>query len=381
MSKIEEMIKELCPKGVEKVKLGDVCNISRGKRVVRKDLETVGKIPVFQNSLVPLGYYSKSNCPAETTFVISAGAAGVIGISDTPFWAADDCFIVESTQMEDKFIYNFLKTKEYYLQSKIRGGAIKRLAKEPLEALEIPLPPLAIQQEIVSVLDSFTTLIDKMKKEVEMRKKQMEVYREKIMLPKKGWEVKSLGELFTFKNGINKEKKDFGIGTPIINYSDVYKRRGLHKEEIKGLVNSNESELIRYKCSKGDVFFTRTSETKEEVGYPAVLLEEINNCVFSGFLLRATPVKKLLDVEYCKYCFFTKYFRKEVIKRATLTTRALTNGNSLSKISISIPPLSVQQEIVRTLDAFETYISKLEKLITLRQKQYEYYREKLLTFE
>ena len=104
MSKIEEMIKELCPKGVEKVKLGDVCNISRGKRVVRKDLETVGKIPVFQNSLVPLGYYSKSNCPAETTFVISAGAAGVIGISDTPFWAADDCFIVESTQMEDKFI-------------------------------------------------------------------------------------------------------------------------------------------------------------------------------------------------------------------------------------------------------------------------------------
>lgn len=254
--------------------------------------------------------------------------------------------------------------------------------KKKFAEIEIPLPPLAIQQEIVSVLDSFTSLIEKMKEEVALRKKQMEYYRDKLLSFKQGeYEWRTLDELFTIKNGINKEKKDFGKGTPIINYVDVYKKRGLHKEDIKGLVNSNESELMRYKCKKGDVFFTRTSETKEEVGFPAVLMDDIENCVFSGFVLKATPITNLLDIQYCKYCFFTYEFRKEVIKRATLTTRALTNAASLSKISIPVPPLDQQHRIASTLDLFETYITKMERLIELRQKQYEYYRDKLLTFE
>ena len=248
--------------------------------------------------------------------------------------------------------------------------------------IEIPLPPLNIQKEIVSILDSFTSLIDKMKQEVEMRKKQMDYYREKLFSFGKGeCEWRTLNELFTFKNGLNKEKSDFGRGTPIINYVDVYRKRGLVKEDIKGLVNSNTSEQSRYKCKKGDVFFTRTSETKEEVGFPSVLLEDIENCVFSGFVLKATPTTDLLDTHYCKYCFFTYQFRKEVIKSATYTTRALTNGTSLSKISIPVPSLEKQHQIAFILDTFETYISKLEKMIVLRQKQYEYYREKLLTFE
>lgn len=248
--------------------------------------------------------------------------------------------------------------------------------------IEIPLPPLNIQKDMVSILDSFTSLIDKMKQEAEMRKKQMDYYREKLFsFGKEECEWRTLNELFTFKNGINKEKNDFGRGTPIINYVDVYRKRGLVKEDIKGLVNSNASEQSRYKCKKGDVFFTRTSETKEEVGFPAVLLEDIENCVFSGFVLKATPTTDLLDTHYCKYCFFTYQFRKEVIKSATYTTRALTNGNSLSKISIPVPSLEKQRQIASFLDTFETYISKLEKMIELRQKQYEYYREKLLTFE
>lgn len=248
--------------------------------------------------------------------------------------------------------------------------------------IEIPLPPLNSQKEIVSILDSFTSLIDKMKQEVEMRKKQMDYYREKLFSFGKGeCEWRTLNELFTFKNGLNKEKSDFGRGTPIINYVDVYRKRGLVKEDIKGLVNSNASEQSRYKCKKGDVFFTRTSETKEEVGFPSVLLEDIENCVFSGFVLKATPKTDLLDTHYCKYCFFTYKFRKEVIKSATYTTRALTNGTSLSKISIPVPSLEKQRQIASILDTFETYISKLEKMIELRQKQYEYYREKLLTFE
>ena len=94
MSKLQKLIDELCPEGVEFKKLGEVCKIERGTRVVRKDLFTTGEIPVYQNSLIPLGYYSKSNYPANTPFIICGGGAGQIGFSNVPFWAADDCFSI-----------------------------------------------------------------------------------------------------------------------------------------------------------------------------------------------------------------------------------------------------------------------------------------------
>ena len=77
------------------------------------------------------------------------------------------------------------------------------------------------------------------------------------------WSIKTIGEMFKFKNGLNKGKDSFGFGTPIINYTDVYKHRGLTRDMVKGLVNLDANEIRRYKVKKGDVFFTRTSETPE----------------------------------------------------------------------------------------------------------------------
>lgn len=387
MSKIEEMVKRLCPNGVERWLVGDIIEYHPGGSLTRHQVKKEGLYPVMNGGTDYSGFYDSFNYD-ENVLTIShwGSSASHIHRHNNRFWANNACWIF--TPKKDSncllgYLYYILKTKENIMASKYCfGGATPNLNRQLFERMEIPLPPLSIQREIVSVLDSFTMLIDKMKQEVELRKKQMEYYREKL-LSFEGEECdwNTLKELFVIKNGLNKEKKDFGIGTPIINYVDVYKNRGLHKDDIKGLVNSNESELSRFKCTKGDVFFTRTSETKEEVGFPSVLLDDIENCVFSGFLLKATPITDKLDAHYCKYCFFTNQFRQEVEKRATLTTRALTNSTSLYKISIPIPPLSTQHSIVSTLDAFEQYISKLERLITLREKQYAYYREKLLTFE
>lgn len=96
MNKIDKLLEELCPDGVEYVKLGEVCEINRGIRVVKKDLHETGIFPVYQNSMMPLGYYNSSNYPADTTFVISAGSAGEVGYSDVDFWAADDCICITS---------------------------------------------------------------------------------------------------------------------------------------------------------------------------------------------------------------------------------------------------------------------------------------------
>lgn len=392
---IEEMIKRLCPNGVERAFLTNIASILYGYPFEASLFTENDKyIPLIRirdilsgtPSTFYIGDYSDEYIIKEGDMLV-----GMDGNFNLRKWKSRNGLLCQRTcKIESKdesvvlnnYLYQVLVPLFKRIEDNTPSGSVKHLSARTINNISIPLPPLTIQREIVSVLDSFTTLIDKMKQEVELRKKQMEYYREKL-LSFEGEECdwNTLKELFVIKNGLNKEKKDFGIGTPIINYVDVYKNRGLHKDDIKGLVNSNESELSRFKCTKGDVFFTRTSETKEEVGFPSVLLDDIENCVFSGFLLKATPITDKLDAHYCKYCFFTNQFRQEVEKRATLTTRALTNSTSLYKISIPIPPLSTQRSIVSTLDAFEQYISKLERLITLREKQYVYYREKLLTFE
>lgn len=383
MSKIDDMIKQLCPDGVGMVKLGTCSTIARGTRVTKKEIKPSGLYPVISGGVTPMGYIDKYNREENTITVSQYGSAGFIDFQKEKFWANDICYSIYPTEsINNLYLCYYLKHKQDYLY-KIRNtnATPYSLPLDTLKSVTIPLPPLPIQEEIVRILDKFTAIQEKLDEEITLRQKQFEYYREKLLTFKDGeCEWKTVGELFDFKNGLNKEKGSFGQGTPIINYTDVYHKRGLYASDVKGKVTLSKDEIKRYEVLKGDVFFTRTSETKDEVGYPSVLLEEIPGCTFSGFTLRARPSTELLMPEYCKYCFFTHSFRTDVIRRATLTTRALTNGGSLSKCVIAVPPLSRQQEIVTILDKFESLIAKLKEARDLRQKQYEYYREKLLTF-
>ena len=185
MESIEQMIKRLCPKGVEYVKLGEVCEIRRGIRVVKKQLGEEDGFPVFQNSLTSLGMYESSNRKAGTTFVICAGAAGEIGYCNSEFWAADDCSTIESDVLTDRFIFFYLMTQQYKLKSQVRKASVPRLSREAIENLLIPLPPMEIQNRIVEVLDKMTTLTAELeaelKAELEARKQQYEYYRNKLL--------------------------------------------------------------------------------------------------------------------------------------------------------------------------------------------------------
>lgn len=186
------------------------------------------------------------------------------------------------------------------------------------------------------------------------------------------WEQISLGEVFEFKNGLNKEKQFFGQGTPIVNYMDVYKNRGLEAKDIKGKVTLTTQELQNYSVKKGDVFFTRTSETVEDVGISSVMLDDIEDATFSGFVLRARPKNDLLELNFRKYCFSTTHVRKEITSKSSYTTRALTNGTSLSKVKIGTPKSTEEQyEIAKTISDMEQEIlflqEKLEKYRQLKQ--------------
>ena len=195
----------------------------------------------------------------------------------------------------------------------------------------------------------------------------------------KAWDTTLIGDFLEFKNGLNKGKEFFGHGTPIVNYTDVYQKRGLKASDIRGRVFLTADEIHRFEVRKYDVFFTRTSETPNEVGITSVLLEDIDDCVFSGFVLRGRPKNDMFVPEYCKYCFSTAAVRNAIITGCTYTTRALTNGKQLSAIEISLPPKSEQEAIATALSDIDALITNLEKLIAKKKAVKQGAMQELLT--
>ncbi|MEF3317859.1 restriction endonuclease subunit S [Peptoniphilus grossensis] len=174
-----------CNNSIKKCKLKNVAEITRGKRLVRSDLEEIGKFPVFQNSLKPLGYYYDKNFSGDKTCVISAGAAGEIFYRESDFWAADDVFVINSDLILNKYIYYFLLSKQRLIKSRVRKASIPRLSREEIERLEILIPSVELQKMIVEVLDKFQDLLSDtqglLPEEIEQRQKQYEYYREKLL--------------------------------------------------------------------------------------------------------------------------------------------------------------------------------------------------------
>ena len=166
--------------------LEEIVEIKRGRRLVRKELSGTGRYAVFQNSMTPLGYFDNCNVDGDSTFIISAGAAGEIGYSSVDFWAADDIYyFIPNTMVCSKYLYYFLLTKQSAIKGQIRRASVPRLAKSAFAKIQIPVPSLAEQHRIVSILDKFDTLTasisEGLPKEIELRRKQYEYYRNQLL--------------------------------------------------------------------------------------------------------------------------------------------------------------------------------------------------------
>lgn len=227
MSKLDKLLRELCPDGVEHKKLVDAVSIERGKRVVNQ-LSIRGKYPVYQNSLTPLGYHTDYNYNANTTFIIVAGAAGEIGFSDKAFWAADDCFTVVCPEnVLNRYIYHLLLNNQNQLASKVRKASIPRLSRSAIENLVIPIPPLDVQREIVRMLDSYTESVVELQRqltaELTARKTQYNYYRDYLLSYKNNVKKYTIAELADTNIGlatsVTQHKRNSGV--VLIHNSDI----------------------------------------------------------------------------------------------------------------------------------------------------------------
>jgi len=294
------------------------------------------------------------------------------------------------------------KVFQEYLGSFGRGimEIREKISKDDMKTALIPKPPLTTQNRIVAYLDKKIAVIDH---QIEANKKAIDLlgeYRaseisrivtkglnENVELKDSGnifigkipthWEITKLRFLGKLQNGVSAEGNRFNEGFPFINYVDVYNNFSLPKS-FSGVFDSNEKERKTYSIKKGDIFFTRTSETIEEVGLSSVCLEDVENGTFSGFLIRFRPYTNNVLPQFSKYYFRSDLHRNYFAKEMNIISRASLGQDLLKNLIVIIPPTTEQKEIVAYLDK---RCKQIDQIITYRKaiiEKLEEYKKSLI---
>lgn len=314
--------------------------------------------------------------PSESITLAMYASVGKVAINKVPLATSQAFYNMyfDDLNLRD-FIFQRLKhmEKNNGWTNLISTGTQANLNADKVKNLDICIPRDKKEQEkIGGFLSAFDKLIEKQKEKVGL----LSYYKKNIMqmifpnsnenTPKNRfigydspWNITKVGKIYYFKNGINKEKEFFGSGTPIVNFTDVFKNREIKKGKLKGLITVSQQEKENFNVIKGDIFFTRTSEVLEEIGYPSVAIDDMDDTIFSGFVLRGRCYleKDPLEDTFKKYVFFTDQFRQEMIKKSSMTTRALTSGTAISDMIFKYPTnLNEQYKIGRLLTIIDSLI-------------------------
>ncbi len=391
MHKIERLLQTLAPKGVEFKKIGEICLIKRGRVIAKKILQENGKYPVYSSQTLDngiLGFIDTYDFDGEfLTWTTDGAYAGSVFYRNGRFSITNVCGLLQVIQNNilHKYLYYILQiTAPLHVSS---GMGNPKLMSATMQQITIPIPPLEIQQEIVKILDAFTELNTELNTELKARKKQYEYYQNMLLdfndinqnhkdakeklaqktypkrlktllqtLAPKGVEFRKLGEVCDFQKGKSITKKAVTFGkVPVI--SGGRQPAYYHNEA------NRSGETIAISSS----------------GVYAGYVSYWDIPVFLADSFSVSPKQKTLMP---KYLFHYLTTQQDAI-HATKSTGGIPHvySKDLQNFLIPIPPLEIQQEIVKILDAFTELNTELNTELKARKKQYEYYREKLLTFK
>ncbi|WP_226345887.1 restriction endonuclease subunit S [Agilicoccus flavus] len=275
-------------------------------------------------------------------------------------------FIVDPAQLDERFAHYLLTA--FRLSALVATTALPSLNSTQLRSIPLRIPTnLDEQCKIAGALADTDDLIHTLDRQIRKKRSvkqgmMQELLTGRTRLPGFGrpWTEQSVSELLEFKNGLNKASEFFGHGTPIVNFMDVMRSPVITAERVKGLVSLGRDEIARFSARRGDMFFTRTSESVEEIGTAAVLVEDIRDAVFSGFVLRGRPIAPV-NTTFLAYQFQLPSVRRQVIATASYTTRALTNGGSLGRVKVLVPAADEQAAVVAVLADTDAQLAALEQ--------------------
>lgn len=328
--------------------------------------------------------------PANCVIVAMYGATvGKIGINKIPMTTNQACCNIEvdETIADYRYVFHFLMMQYEYIKS-LGTGSQTNINAQIVKNLEIPIPPLEIQQKVVEILDKMTDYVTELTAELTLRQKQYAYYRDKLLtFPSQSDSDESLsvrwlkmGEFGEFIRGNGMQKKDFvESGFPAIHYGQIYTKYGLTADETFTFVTDELASKLKI-ADKNDLIIATTSENVEDILKPLAWLG--GKVAIGG---HESLFRHNENVKYLAYYFQTTEFQQMKQKYIVGTKVKDISKENLSNLTVPLPPLKVQSKIVEILDKFDKLTSDLTEglphEIELRQKQYEYWREQLLSFK
>lgn len=408
MSKIEELIKRHCPDGVNFYPLGEVCTVVRGasprpiKNFITEEKDGVNWIKIGD---VAVGSKYITSCAERITkegakksrfvkkgdFILSNsmsfGRPYILEINGCIHdgWLAISDF--EDKMLAD-YLYYVLVSGNIQREMEHRasfGGAVQNLNADIVRALEIPVPPIEVQEEIVRILDKFTELEAELQAELNVRKKQYEYYRDLLFSFDTDTRFGRIGDIavvtklagFEFTEYVNYVESGKIIALRGLNV----KKGKLDLTDVKYIDGSELSKLTRSKLKIGDMLFTYVGTVGE-----VALIDEDNKFYLAPNVAMIRLITDDVIPEFMMYYFQTNQFWNSQINKL-LQSSSMKNipMEKIRKFMIPIPSIVEQKHIVEIIKKFDEIATDVKNglpaEIEARHKQYEYYRDKLLTFE
>ena len=392
MSKLVELIQELCPDGVEFRKLGEISQYCKE----RIDASTVDKTCYVgvENLLQNKQGKTLSSAVPTTGQVIAFSCGDILIGNIRPYlkkiWLADcnggtngDVLAIHITDsgMLPEFLYYVLSSDSFfhYDMQYAKGSKMPRGSKEAVLQYITPVPPLPVQREIVRILDNFTELTA----ELTARKKQYAYYRDKLLTPRTDYRHGKIIDMLKqpITDGPHTTPELMEDGIPFLSVEAVFDGK-IHFEKRRGNITPEfDAECCKkYKPQKHDIFMVKSGSTTGKVGY--VDTDERFN-IWSP--LAAMRVNSENSSRYLFHLLQSKMVQQQVVAKASHGSQPNLSMRALEQFDVAIPPLDIQLRLANVLDNFDAICTDLSSglpaEIEARQKQYEYYRDKLLTFK
>jgi len=407
MSRIDDLIAQFCPEGVEYHGLGDVGEFIRGNGLQKSDLTVSGVGAIHYGQIHTIyGVWTDETKSfvteekarrlrkarpgdlviATTSEDDAAVAKAVAWVGENEIAVSGDAYIYRHS-LEPKYVAYFFQTEQF--QSKktryITGTKLRRISGGSLAKIMIPVPPLEVQREIVKVLDKFTKLEadleTKLAVELEARRRQYQYYRDALFVFKnRNVRWATMSEVGEFFRGRRFTKDDYvPDGTRCIHYGDIYTQYGTATTATVSHVRSDMASALRF-AKPGDLVIAGVGETVEDVGKAVAWLGDGEVAIHDDcFAFRHS-----LNPKFVSYYFQTAAFHGEKNKFVARGKLKRLSSENLGKLTIPVPQLDEQERIVAILDKFEALVNYLSNglpaEIKARRQQYEHHRNRLLSF-
>ena len=353
----------------EKKKLGDIVQFLDNKRKPLEQSERIhGKYPYYGASGII--DYINNYIFDEELVLLSEDGANIIDrnypicyIATGKYWVNNHAHVLKTkSQYLNKFLCEALERLNYNKYN--TGTAQPKLNQDICKNILLNIPILHEQEKIANF---FSTIDKKIKNlantitSLENQKKGLlqQIFSQKLRFKDKNgnnypnWEKKKLGDIATLKNGISKSNEAFGHGKKFINLQDIFNKSYIFNDNYS-LVDVTEKELSENNLLKGDVLFVRSSVKREGVGLPCVIMENLIDTVYSGFIIRCRfNINENIYLHYKKYCFLEFSFRKALLKKSSSSANTNINQDNLSKLYVNLPCLEEQTKIADFLSAFD----------------------------